>query len=125
MTDSLNAIKIIYDIIKTCGVSVFKDRSPRDQAGEHIIVGSNGSTNLEVVNLAQVNVNIYIPKPKGGMVNRPRIETVRTAVYTLIANATGPAGYYCVIDQAFSALLEDAKEGFDVFTIRYEITLNT
>jgi len=125
MADNFDAEEIIYNIIKSCGVTVFKNRSPRDQSGEHIIVRSIVDNKMEVVNVDQTAVNIFIVKPKDGMVNRARVKAVRTLVEGLIENASKPAGYYCVIDQSFSALLEDTKEGFDCFTIRYELTLNT
>jgi len=125
MADNFDATKIIYNIIKNVGVSVFKERPPRDQSGEHIIVRSNACNHGEYVNIPQVNVNIFIPKTANGMVNRDRIETIRTAVYTAISSAEDPEGYYCYIDRSFSALIEDAKEGFDCFTIRLELTLNS
>jgi len=124
MADNFDAVQITYDIIKTCGVSVFQDRILKDQAGEYVVVGSNACNNLPAVNVAQVNVNIYIPRSTNGMPNRTRLEAVRTSILTLIGNATAPAGYYCVIDQIFSALLNDVREGYDCFTIRLELTLN-
>ena len=124
MADNLDAVDIIYDIIKSCGVTVVKDRSSRDQDGEFIVIRSSGNTNLASVNVAQVNVNIFIPRPSNGMVNRPRVETLRTTITNLIKNASDPEGYYCVIDQVFSALLEDVRKDYDCFTIRYELTLN-
>jgi hypothetical protein len=126
MADSFDAVEIIQSILGTAvsGASVYKERSTRDDLEAHIVIRSTGTTNLEVVNIAQVNVNIYVPMWANGTVNRQKLKTIRSYIVNLIENAADPAGYYCVIDMAFSALLEDAKEGFDCFTIRYELTLN-
>jgi len=122
MTDNFDGEDIIYNAIKNIGVTVIKGRPERDQAGEHVTVRSNGCDFAEVVNIPQVNVNIYVPRPKGGMINRTRIKAIRTLVYSAIASAS-PDGY-CDIDQSFAAMLEDVREGFDCFTIRYELTIN-
>ena len=124
MADNFDAEEIIYDMIKNVGVSVFKGRVPRDKEGEYINVRSNGCNYDDVVNIPQVNVNIYVPRPAGGMVNRTRIKAIRTLVYNAISGADDPEGYYCIIDQSFSSLIDDVREGYDCFTIRYELTLN-
>ena len=126
MADNFDAVDIMQDILGTAlsGAPVFKDRAPTDQAGYHVVIRSNANNSLEVVNVAQVNVNIYVPRWKNGMVDRFNLKTIRTLVNTKVNNASSPAGYYCVIDRAFSTLLEDVKKDFDCFTIRYEITLN-
>lgn len=125
MADGFDSEEIIYEMIKTCGVPVFKGPSPRDQEGNHVVVRSVVCNNIEVVNVAQVAVNIFVDKPDNGVIDRSSIKSLLTAIETLIKNASDPAGYYCVIDKIFSKTLESAKRGFDCFTIRYELTLNT
>ena len=127
MADNFDAVDIIYDAIKSIGVPVFLDRSPRDQSGEHVVVSSNTCAYDEVVNIPQVNVNIFVPRTSNGMINRTRVKALRTLVYNAV-DAASPDNY-CVIDQVFSALIESSrmssvKEAFDCFTIRYELTLN-
>lgn len=123
MADNFDAIQIIHDMISYIGVTLFQDRAPKDQAGEYIVVRSTECVSREVVNLPSVNVNIYVPRARNSQPNRIRLEAIRTLVYAAMAAATDPAGYYCVIEQAFSALVEDARDGYDCFTIRYELTL--
>ena len=125
MADNFDAVEIIYDIIKTCGVDCYKDKAPRDLEGEYVVIGSSACNHGEIVNIPQVNVNIFVPRPSNGMVNRARIKTLRTAIYDLIKASEGPSGYYCYIDRSFSALIEDVRDGYDCFTIRLELTLNT
>jgi hypothetical protein len=125
MADNFDAEQIIYDMIKNVGVAVFQDRPRRDRSGEYIVIRSNGCNYGEIVNIPQVNVNIFVPRTADGMVNRDRIEAIRTLIYNAISSADDPEGYYCIIDQSFSNLLEDVREGYDCFTIRYELTLNT
>lgn len=125
MADNFDAEEIIYDMIKNIGVSVIKGRMTRDQKGEYINVRSNGCNHGEIVNIPRVNVNIYVPRTTDGLVNRARIKAIRTLVYNAISAADDPEGYYCIVDQSFSALLEDVRKGYDCFTIRYELTLNT
>jgi hypothetical protein len=130
MADNFDAVEIIYDIIKDCGVDVFKDKTPTDTLGEHVVVASPACNHGRFVNIPMVNVNIFVPRPKGGMVNRTRIKEIRTAIYNAIDASSGPDGYYCAIDRAYSGLtessnLEKLKEGLDCFTIKYELTLNS
>lgn len=130
MADNFDAVEIIYDIIKTCGPAVYKDKAPVDTLVEHVVINSPACGHGPVVNIPHVNVNIFVPRPKEGLVNRTRIKTIRTAVYNLIKASDGPDDYYCAIDRQFSALIEAGsneklKEGFDCFTIRFELTLNT
>ena len=125
MADGFDSEEIIYEMIKTCGVPVFKGPSPRDQEGNHVVVISIVCSNLEVVNTAPVAVNIFVVKPDNGVIDRSSMKALRTTIETMVKNAPKPAGYYCVIDKAFSKMLESAKRGFDCFTIRYELTLNT
>ena len=125
MADNFDAVEIIYDAIKNIlSGKVFKDKAPRDQDGEHIVVNSPACNHSEVVNIPQVNVNIFVPKGANGMVDRARIKTLRSSIYTQIDSAS-PSGYYCYIDRSFSALLENVRDGYDCFTIRLELTLNT
>ena len=124
MADGFDSEEIIYEIIKTCGVPVFKGPSPRDQDGNHVVVISIVCNELEVVNVSQVAVNIFVTKPDNGVVDRAAIKALRTTIETLIKNASDPAGYYCAIDKIFSKPLESTKEGFDCYSSRYELTLN-
>ena len=125
MADNFDAVEIIYDAIKDVLTGrVFKDKAPRDQSGEYIVINSPSCNHREFVNLPSVNINIFVLKGANGMVDRARIKTLRTAIYPLIKSAS-PAGYYCVIDRSFSALQEDVRDGYDCFTIRLELTLNT
>lgn len=126
MADGFDSEEILYNMISGCGVSVFKGPAPRDQSGDHVVVRAITSTSIpQTVNVVPTAVNIFVPKAPNGMINRSRIKALRTIIMNLIKNASDPAGYYCKIDQSFSTILEDAKEGFDCFTIRYELTLNT
>ena len=127
MADNFDAVEIIYSLISGIGVDVYKDKAPRDVSGEYVVVNSPtcgpGNSN-QTVNIAQANVNIFIPSPTDGMVNRDRLKALRTLVYSAVDGAE-VEDYYCWIDRSFSAPVEDARKGYDCFTIRYELTLNT
>ena len=126
MADNFDAVNIIQNILGTSlsGASVYKDRAPRNVEVEYIVVNSNACNSLDVVNVAQVNVNIFVPHLHDGTVDRQTIRTIRAAAHTAITNAASPAGYYCRIDRVFSAPVPDAREGYDCFSLRYELTLN-
>ena len=127
MADNFDAVEIIYSLISGIGIDVYKDKAPRDVSGEYVVVNSpscNPGNASQSVNIVQANVNIFIPSPAEGMVNRARLKELRTSIYSAIDGAE-VEDYYCWIDRSFSATVEDAREGYDCFTIRYELTLNT
>lgn len=124
MADNFEAVEIIYGVISSWGVTTYKDKSPEGIATEHIVVNSPSSgASGYGTNDVSVNINIFIPVTANGMINRSRLKTIRAALRPLI-EAAAPAGYYCYVDPEFSALLENAKKGFDCFTMRYLLTLN-
>jgi len=124
MADNFDAVDIVFSALALVGVTAFKDKSPENQAGEHIVVNSPScGPSSFATNDSAVNVNIFVPVTPNAMVNRPRLEAIRSAVYAGI-ESSDTSGYYCYIDNEFSALIENAKKGFDCFTIRYLITIN-
>jgi len=124
MADNFDAVDILYGVIYPFGVAVYKDKSPEDITTEHIVVNSSSSGPSSFgTNDVSVNVNIFVPVTYNGMPNRARFKTIRTGIRPLI-EAANPSGYYCYVDNEFSAMIEDAKKGFDCFTIRYLLTLN-
>ena len=122
MNDNFDAVEIVYAAISSVG-TVYKDKAPRDTSGTYVVVNSPSCAQRRFVNIPLVNVNIFVPKTSNGMVNRTSLKTIRTAVYSGVESAD-PEGYYCEIDRVFSALVEDVREGYDCFTIRFELTLN-
>jgi len=124
MADNFDAVDIIFSALASVGVVAFKDKSPENQAGEHIVINSPSSgPSSYATNDTSVNLNIFVPVAPNAMVNRPRLEAIRSDVYTGIESAN-TSGYYCYIDKEFSALIENAKKGFDCFTIRFILTIN-
>jgi len=124
MADGFDSEEILHEMIQSVGVPVYKGPAPLNLETEHIVIRAIVTTSLDVVNVIPVAINIYVPKPDNGMVNRDRLKAIRTLVRGLIANGSSPEGYYCVIDPAFSQIMEEAKKGFDCFTMRYELTQN-
>lgn len=123
MADNFDAVDIIYTAIAAAG-TVFKDKSPDNQAGEHIVVNSPSSApSSYATNDVSVNVNVFVPSAPNGMINRSRFETIRAAVKSGIESAS-TTGYYCEIDPEFSGFVENAKKGFDCFTQRFLLTIN-
>jgi len=129
MADNFDAVDIMYDIVSPFGVTCYKDKAPDEsragQLGEHIVINSpSGNRSGFGTNDLTVNVNIHIPKVAGGYINRTRMKTVRTGVKSLIEAAGSIEGYYSYIERGFTALLENTKPGYDVFVMRYLLTLN-
>jgi len=124
MADGFDSEEILYNIIEDCGVMVYKGPAPTNKSGEHIVVRSIVTSNLPDVNVVPVAVNIYKPKTGNGMIDRTWFKAIRATIYSLVEAAASPSGYYCVIDRIFSQFIEDGKDGFDCFSIRYELTLN-
>jgi len=124
MADNFDAVDILYGVINPFGVTTYKDKSPEGITTEHIVVNSPSSgPSGYATNDISVNVNVFVPVTPNGMPNRARFKTIRTGIKPLI-EAANPSGYYCYVDLEFTALIENAKKGFDCFTMRYLITLN-
>lgn len=124
MADNFDAVEIIYSLISAVG-TCYKDKAPRDVSGTYVVINSPACTQRQFINIPYANVNIFVPKAANGMVNRTTLKTIRSAVYSAVEGAGDIEGYYCDIDRVFSALVEDVREGYDCFTIRFELTLNS
>ena len=126
MADNFDAVDIAYDLVKDILTDVFKDKSPENQSGEHIVINAPSATpSGNFVSDVPVNINIFVPVTANKMINRTRIKTLRDSIYTEIDGSEDPEGFYCIKERAFSGPIEGAKEGFDCFSIRYFLTLNT
>lgn len=124
MADNFDAVDIIYSAISSIGVTAYKDKAPEGITGEHIALTSPSSAPSSYgTNDVVVNVNIFVPVTANGMINRTRLKAIRTLVDAGVQSAS-TTGYYCDIDPEFSAFIDNAKKGFDCFTIRYLITIN-
>lgn len=124
MADNFDGVDIIFAAVAAAGITSFKDRSPDNQQGEHIVVNSPSSApSSYATNDVSVNVNIFVPSVNNGMINRARIQAIRAQVNTLIESAD-TSGYYCEIDPEFSGFVESKKKNIDCFTQRFLLTLN-
>lgn len=124
MADNFDAVEILYGVVSPYGVATFKDKAPEDQTGEHIVINSpSGGASSYATNDINVNVNIFLPVTANGMPNRTRFKTIRTAIRPLI-EAANPSAYYCYVDPEFFALIENAKKGFDCYSMRFLLTIN-
>ena len=125
MADSFNAVDIIYEMVKNSGVSVFKDKAPQDQPGEHIVVNcTTASPSSYGTNDAQVNLNIFVPVTGEMVPNRSRIKAIKDTVETLINVAGDPSGYYYIKEDGFEGYIQSPRKEFDCFTMRKILILN-
>lgn len=124
MFDEFDIIDFVFGYVKQAdtGLPIYKDKSPKGEKGNHIVINHLQFVELDFLDKLPININIfYRQHEKNGMTDRS-VKEVKRRIANSIKTITHTNGQYRKVKIEFSQRIPDFKEGFDCTNIRIVLT---
>lgn len=122
MADEFKMLDIVTAAVESAGtgIPIYQEAAIAGERNEHIVVANLSMNDLDAVNKAYVNVNVFTRRYVDGPDTNRKPGIIRP-IRSALRSIRPPFGMYWKSRIVWSEPLGEAKEGFDCTNIRLEV----